>query len=84
MLYLRNEINRLLCKFQDLREERDKLVYTYDYISLFISENEAPNVNMKELKSLRSQVLKDIKEQNRRLGEITKSINKLNKSLEEP
>ena len=27
---------------------------------------------------------KDIKEHNRRLGEITKTINKLNKSLEEP
>lgn len=84
MLNSINEINSLLCKFQDISKERDHLLYTYNYISLFISKNEAPNVNMKEVKSLRSQVLKDIKEHNRRLGEITKTINKLNKSLEEP
>jgi uncharacterized protein with HEPN domain len=78
-----NEINSLLCKFQDIREERDYLLHAYDYISLYISKNEAPNVNMKEVKGLRSQVLKDIKEHNHRLGEITKVINKLNKSLEE-
>lgn len=84
MLNSINEINSLLCKFQDISKERDCLNYTYNYISLFISKNEAPNVNMKEVKSLRSQVLKDIKEHNHRLGEITKTINKLNKSLEEP
>lgn len=84
MLNSINEINNLLCKFQDISNERDHLLHAYEYISLYISKNEAPNVNMKEIKSLRSQVLKDIKEYNRRLGEITKTINKLNKRLEDP
>lgn len=83
MLKLKNEINSLLCKFQDISKERDHLIQMYEYISLYISKNEAPNVNMKEVKSLRTQVLKDIKEHNRRLGEITKTINKLNKNIEE-